>query len=377
MEKIDYVIPMIFDGDERWRQDFLRSRWREYSRRDIQTPNWRSMGTEELLVRCIRTFLPFVGTIHILLARESQKQPWMDKYGIHVVYHREFIPERFLPTFNSRTIEMFLERIPGLSERFIYSNDDMFPVSPMQESDFFDDYKPCQHVEEMQVDKESSQFAWVCRTGTMMIARDFGKDTEGKIWLNTGHGVTPLLLDTYKEVRNLHKLEMDSSITPERDYKNLNQYIYVYFQHYAGMCADKEIPTTYTDNTQPLEDVVKAIASAKGIVCVNDVIRDKSFKEYASLVSEAIEKRLQSYLEKTNYGKGTEDTTAGRGSAEAVSVNAKQRRNGGDHTPDKKEIQNQVAEKRSTGKADTSAPAQERSGKAGKDNRKRGFRFNT
>jgi hypothetical protein len=32
---------------------------------------------------------------------------------------------------------MFLHRIPGLSERFIYGNDDMFPLSQLEPEDFF------------------------------------------------------------------------------------------------------------------------------------------------------------------------------------------------------------------------------------------------
>lgn len=45
--------------------------------------------------------------------------------------------ESLLPTFNSLSIETFLWRIPGLSEHFIYFNDDVFLTSPVRMSDFF------------------------------------------------------------------------------------------------------------------------------------------------------------------------------------------------------------------------------------------------
>ena len=32
---------------------------------------------------------------------------------------------------------MYLDRIPGLSEQFIYSNDDIFLNRPLEEKDFF------------------------------------------------------------------------------------------------------------------------------------------------------------------------------------------------------------------------------------------------
>ena len=56
---------------------------------------------------------------------------------MHVVDHREVFAgyEQFLPTFSSRAIESMLWRIPDLSERFLYLNDDFMllrPVTPPQ-----------------------------------------------------------------------------------------------------------------------------------------------------------------------------------------------------------------------------------------------------
>src|SRR6185312_8847543 len=46
------------------------------------------------------------------------------------------------PTFNSRVIEAAMWRIPGLSEHFIYANDDMFLNAPVSPENFFRDGKP-------------------------------------------------------------------------------------------------------------------------------------------------------------------------------------------------------------------------------------------
>jgi hypothetical protein len=45
---------------------------------------------------------------------------------VTVIDHREFIPGEYLPTFNSHTITANLHRIKGLSEHFLYLNDDIF-----------------------------------------------------------------------------------------------------------------------------------------------------------------------------------------------------------------------------------------------------------
>ena len=45
--------------------------------------------------------------------------------------------EEYLPVFNSRAIEALLWRIPGLSENYIYLNDDFSLAAPVSEGDFF------------------------------------------------------------------------------------------------------------------------------------------------------------------------------------------------------------------------------------------------
>ena len=63
--------------------------------------------------------------VFLLVSGETQVPSWVDRSVVNVVLHKDIIPERFLPTFNSTTIEMFMHRIPGLGEEFLYFNDDM------------------------------------------------------------------------------------------------------------------------------------------------------------------------------------------------------------------------------------------------------------
>ena len=65
-------------------------------------------------------------------------------HKLGVVDHREIFAgyEEFLPTFNSSTISQMLHRIPGLAERFVYFNDDVFLTGPIESGYFFDGEKP-------------------------------------------------------------------------------------------------------------------------------------------------------------------------------------------------------------------------------------------
>lgn len=99
------------------------------------------------------------GELYFCLASLEHNAPWLRKIWIVVdaqspdlsglsaalrakiqlVDHTEIFANQgaILPTFNSLAIETFLWNIPGLSDQFIYFNDDVFLTSPCQPSDFF------------------------------------------------------------------------------------------------------------------------------------------------------------------------------------------------------------------------------------------------
>lgn len=70
---------------------------------------------------------------------------WLDTANekLKVVNHKDFIPEKYLPTFSSHAIELNLHRIKGLAEQFVYFNDDIFLTSYVRPEDFFKNSKPC------------------------------------------------------------------------------------------------------------------------------------------------------------------------------------------------------------------------------------------
>lgn len=67
---------------------------------------------------------------------------WQNRIKIidHTVIFADL--SKYLPTFNSLSIETVLHRIPELSERYIYFNDDFFLIRPTRYSDFFNEYGP-------------------------------------------------------------------------------------------------------------------------------------------------------------------------------------------------------------------------------------------
>lgn len=77
---------------------------------------------------------------HIYIVTDGQVPEWLnsDHPKITVIDHREiFTDSSVLPVFNSHAIESQLHHIQGLSERYLYMNDDLFFMRPVRPEKFF------------------------------------------------------------------------------------------------------------------------------------------------------------------------------------------------------------------------------------------------
>lgn len=89
-------------------------------------------------LRALEQFAPWVN--HVWIVTADQHPAWLrrDDPWISVVDHHDIFPDQDgLPTFNSHAIEACLHRIPGLSEHFLYLNDDMILGCPVNPEQFF------------------------------------------------------------------------------------------------------------------------------------------------------------------------------------------------------------------------------------------------
>ncbi len=88
-------------------------------------------------LRSIEAYAPWIRRIY--LVTNGQTPSWLNTRNdrLVVVSHDEiFIDKSDLPTFNASAIECHLHRIPGLSDRFIYFNDDFFLGRTVVPEDF-------------------------------------------------------------------------------------------------------------------------------------------------------------------------------------------------------------------------------------------------
>jgi hypothetical protein len=150
--RIDAVIAWV-DGNDpehiRKRQYFILT---EGDHKRLEVPTGRDStrftdnGELEYCIRSIRTFAPWIHTIHLVTDNQIPEflTPELRReLNVRVVDHRQIFAgfKYALPTFNTRTIETGLWRIPNLADHYIYFNDDFILTSDVSPSDFFVDGK--------------------------------------------------------------------------------------------------------------------------------------------------------------------------------------------------------------------------------------------
>ncbi|MFI7408097.1 stealth conserved region 3 domain-containing protein [Streptomyces sp. NPDC049627] len=105
--------------------------------RETGASRYTSHDELKYALRSLEMYAGFVR--HVYLVTDSQLPAWLDPdtEGLTVVDHRDILPADALPVFNSHAIESRLHHIPGLSDHYLYFNDDVFINRPVRAEHFF------------------------------------------------------------------------------------------------------------------------------------------------------------------------------------------------------------------------------------------------
>ncbi len=139
---IDFVVPWVDGDDPLWQR-----KKRQYGSIEGMTEKsfsrYRDWGIFHYWFRSVEANAPWVRRIYLITDRQIPCFLVSEHPKLRIVYHDQFIPEKYLPTFSSHPIELNLHLLLDLSEYFVYFNDDMFLNQPMKPEDFFRNGKPC------------------------------------------------------------------------------------------------------------------------------------------------------------------------------------------------------------------------------------------
>ena len=140
MNDIDFVIPWVDGNDPEWQK--RKAQRLGTAETDDRPQRYRDWGLLKYWFRGVEKFTPWVRKVWFICDQDPPAWLNRDCPKLQIVRHEEYIPKQYLPTFSSNPIELHLHRIRGLSEQFVYFNDDMFILSPLEKEFFFRDGLP-------------------------------------------------------------------------------------------------------------------------------------------------------------------------------------------------------------------------------------------
>lgn len=142
-EKIDFVITWVDGNDPEWKKE--RNYYAALENREIDNSSarYRDWGTLRYWFRGIEKFAPWVNNIFFVTYGHLPEWLNVNHPKLKIIKHSDYIPKEYLPTYNSFVIEFYFHKIEGLSDKFVYFNDDMFLIDVVKQERFFKKGLPC------------------------------------------------------------------------------------------------------------------------------------------------------------------------------------------------------------------------------------------
>lgn len=333
MNPIDFVVTWLDSNDPKWQEEYHRYKGEIKSgdHSDARYRNWDDMF--RYWFRSVENYAPWVNKV--FLVTNGKFPDWInpDHPKIVLIKHSDFIPEKYLPTFNSCTIELNLGRIEGLSENFVYFNDDCYLNQPIEPTYYFRDGLPCDNTEERVFNAaiyspERSFDNYLHRTCDVGLLnchfnrREVVKRSISK-WMNPHlslqglfvsifltilkrkmfegfrgfHVEQPMMKSTFTEIWDKYEPLMNVSCSRFREDFSLNPYIIRYWQLAQNMFYPKKFKAKKINISLDNVDLIKKSLKSEKIksLCLNDDLSGLSDKDVMYL-KETVVRLLQEKL---------------------------------------------------------------------------------
>lgn len=326
MPDIDFVITWVDGSDPAWREQY-----KQFSGgKEIQPAHYRDYGTLKYWFRSVEKYAPWVRNIWFVTC--GQLPGWLntDNPRLRRVNHSDFMPEAYLPTFSANAIELNLHRIEGISENFVYFNDDTFITAPVTEADFFKNGLPCDSavLAALIPSVKNEVITHILFNDLLLINANFNKRNAMKgnypKWLSLKYGknifktLYYLLIGKFSGFDNPHLPNSFLKSTFEEVWKaepdfldktcrnrfrtngDVNQYLMRYWQLAEGKFSPRSPKTGANyclgENKEEIEKQIKA--RNKKLICINDNSQIENIDEEMKWLSELF---AHSFPEKSSF----------------------------------------------------------------------------
>lgn len=317
MEKIDFVVTWVDGNDPEWLKEKQQYTAEESNlNTDIR---YRDYGTFKYWFRSIEKYAPWVNKI--FLVTEGHVPNWLNTENekLILVKHSDFMPKRYLPTFNSNAIELNVHRIKGLSEHFVLFNDDLFLMNMTKPTDFFKNGLP-KDFGVYSPTVPYNDFSSIAFNNVKLINSNFNKFKDVKNnffkFFNYRYGTKNLrsamtmpwskilgywnphltnsfFKSTFYEVWKKEKILDKTSMNKFRTSEDVSQWIFRYFQIEEG----KFVPQTtsfgkyYTLNDfEKIKNCFKSLTLKE--LCINDDFNVKNYDKKMHILDEMFKEKF-------------------------------------------------------------------------------------
>ena len=330
---IDFVVTWVDGNDPEWLEDKEKWRakeenapWSEWATGDKRYRDW---GLLRYWFRAVEKYADWVNHVYFVTAGSVPEWLNVDCPKLSVVRHDEFIPKEYLPTFNSHCIEWNLHRIDGLSEQFVYFNDDMYLNSPVKPDFFFKGglpmdyaclsipkltrkmtsyapYSPMvlnDHWDMHAVIKENFPKWFAPCYGPKILFKNFVLSRQREFsGISTDHLPFPFLKSTFEELWTVEAGELDRNCSDRfRRFYGISPNLIRDWQRVEGRfnpCPNNRgkawAESSFYEKDENLEVVLSAIGAPKyKMLCINDFFDDSNRYEYwGEQIRAAFEKKF-------------------------------------------------------------------------------------
>ena len=300
---MDAVISYVNCKDDVWRAEYDKY-CTDFESKKYFYYDW---GTLKYVLRGISSYMPYIKNVFLIVSNIEQVPDYVDQKKVKIVLHKDIIPEEYLPTFNSCTIETFMHRIEGLDEQFIYFNDDMIPFSPIAYSDLFYNGRPCISFESNIYTPDRPIYHTV--VSCFMAARlytsrkhTYSKNIMDNPMLYKGddmcpvHGPCVFLKSKNEDMYECIKGFFNRYITRERTAKNISQWAYADIYYIEDSCLSSRLSLTYmrTNDLNPNTSMNYFSSLNSNYICVNDKgeVPGLTYDESAKLLQDCLDVKM-------------------------------------------------------------------------------------
>lgn len=233
---MDAVILYVNMDDVNWRLE--HDKYCIYNCHAIRFRDW---GFLKYVMRGIDTYMPFIDRIHLVVMMDSQVPEWVNRDKVNIVYHEDIIPKNLLPLFNALSIEMFIHKIPGLSEEFIYFNDDFFATQSLDYSDFFDGNGNI-YNEMKDTGLRDGYYLKSTIFSTQLAAAISDKNIEENYWVVPQHTMAPMIQSSQEYVFKRLENILIASVSKFRSPQNTHQYLFTNYLYFCNKVIERGLP---------------------------------------------------------------------------------------------------------------------------------------